>query len=153
MNDEPVVCLGDLPRLDERFRVLVPEQPPLDADALAAFLAQVADGPVHVVAEASLAGVACWLALRSPHLVRRLVLARPACLTQDLVQRLSEIHAETLVVLDSGVPPGAGQVYQERMPRAWRFFVYAPSRLASLIADFLLRGERFVVNTEETRSW
>src|ERR671933_2296117 len=101
MSDEAVLCLGDLPRLDERFRMLVPEQPPPDADALAAFLAQVADGPVHVVAESSLAGVACWLAIRFPHLVRRLVLARPACLTQDLVQRLGEIQAETLVVLDT----------------------------------------------------
>jgi pimeloyl-ACP methyl ester carboxylesterase len=150
MSRETVLCLGDIPGLGEHFRVLTPEQPPLDADSLAAFLGQVADGPVHVVAEGSRVGVACWLAIRFPHLVRRLVLARPTCLGEDLVRRLGEIQAETLVVLDSAAPPEAGQVYQERLPRAYRFFVYAPSRLTSLVADFLLRGERFVVNTGET---
>jgi pimeloyl-ACP methyl ester carboxylesterase len=153
MSQERVVLLGSRQlALAEGFRVLTPEQPPTDADALAEFIARSADGPVHVVAESSMAGVGCWLAIRFPNLVGRLVLARPACPGEDLIERLGEIQAETLLVFDSTADPEHGHVYQQRIPRAYRFFVYAQGRLVGLVTDFLRRGETFIVNTGETRS-
>jgi pimeloyl-ACP methyl ester carboxylesterase len=157
---ETVLLLADdmelVPSLAQQFRVLAPKQPPTEAEDLEDFLllrAQAGDAPVHVVAEAAAAQTACWLAIRAPERVQRLVLARPACLSDDLVRRLGEIQAETLVVLDSAAPAEAGHEYQQRLPRAYRFFLYSPARLGSLIADFLVRGERFIVNTGEATSW
>ena len=154
MSQETVVLLGTSGLAPgEGFRVVAPEQPTADPDALAEFIAQSADGPVHVIAELSMAGVGCWLAIRFPHLVHRLVLARPACPGEDLVERLGEIQAETLVVFDTPAGPEQGQVYQQRIPRAYRFFIYAPRRRGALVTDFLRRGETFLVNTGETHSW
>jgi pimeloyl-ACP methyl ester carboxylesterase len=154
---ETVLLLGEaelVPSLAQQFRVLAPKQAPDAVDTLDDFLrAQAADGAVHVVAEAAATQPACWLAIRAPDRVRRLVLAWPPCLEDKLVRRLSEIQAETLVLLDSTAPPGAGQAYQLGIPRAWRFVVYARRGSASLIADFLRRGETFIVNTGEAPSW
>jgi pimeloyl-ACP methyl ester carboxylesterase len=154
---ETVLLLGDVelvPTLAQQFRVLAPKQLPEEADGLEEFLhAQAAEGSVHVVAEGSAAQPACWLAIRAPQRVRRLVLARPACLGEDVVERLADVQAETLVVLDSTAPPEAGQVYQRCIPRAYRFFVYSPTRLGALVTDFLMRGETFIVNPGKATSW
>jgi pimeloyl-ACP methyl ester carboxylesterase len=140
MSQEPVLVLGNGElALGEPFRVVSPS-----ADD---------EAPAHVLAEGRASLDGCWLAIRHPERVRRVVLIRPACPDDELTQRLGEIQAETLIVLDASAPADAADVYQQRIPRAYRFFVYAPSRLVRLIADFLLRGETFVVNTGETRSW
>jgi pimeloyl-ACP methyl ester carboxylesterase len=154
MSQAPVLLLGNRGlALGERFRVLTPTQSDLGADGPADFLAQTTDGPVHVVAESSASAPGCWLAIRYPHLVRRLVLAGPECLDDELLGRVGEIQAETLVVFDSTAPDHAGQAVQQRIPRVYRFFVYAPHKLAGLIADFLERGETFVVNTGAQAGW
>jgi pimeloyl-ACP methyl ester carboxylesterase len=154
---DTVLLLGDaalVPALARHFRVLAPREPPAEADELDDFLrAQAAEGSVHVVAEADAGQPACWLAIRAPERVRRLVLASPPCLDDKLVQHLNEIQAETLVVLDTAAPAEAGQVFQQRIPRAYRFFVYSPARLGSLLADFLVRGETFIVNTGDAAAW
>jgi pimeloyl-ACP methyl ester carboxylesterase len=154
---DTVLLLGDpelVPTLAQQFRVLAPKQPPDAVDGLEDFLrAQAAERAVHVVADADAAQTACWLAIRAPERVRRLVLAWPPCLDQKLVQHLNEIQAETLVVLHTAAPAEAGQLLQQRIPRAYRFFVYSPSRLGSLVADFLVRGQTFIVNAGEAPSW
>jgi pimeloyl-ACP methyl ester carboxylesterase len=154
---ETLLLLADaelVPSLAQHFRVLAPKQAPSEVEQLEDFLrAQAGEAPVYVVADAAAAHTACWLAVRAPERVRRLVLTRPGCLDDKLVQHLNEIDAETLVVLDTAAQPEAGQVLQQRIPRAYRFFVYSPARLGSLIADFLMRGERFIVNTGEAASW
>jgi pimeloyl-ACP methyl ester carboxylesterase len=140
MSQEPVLFLGNRElALGEAFCVVGPNQ---EVEAAA-----------HVVAEGEACAHGCWLAIRQPERVRRVVLIRPGCPDNELTQHLGEIRAQTLVVFDATAPPDAGQVFQQRIPRAYRFFVYAPSRLARLITDFLQRGETFIVNTGETRSW
>jgi pimeloyl-ACP methyl ester carboxylesterase len=154
---DTVLLLGDaalVPTLAQHFRVLAPREIPPEVDGLEDFLrAQAAEEPVHVVAEAGAAPTACWVAIRRPERVRRLVLAWPPCVPEKLVQHLKEIQAETLVIMDPAAPPEAGHIFQQRIPRAYRFFVYSPARLGSLVADFLVRGETFIVNTGEAPSW
>jgi pimeloyl-ACP methyl ester carboxylesterase len=154
---DTVLLLGDpelVPSLAQQFRVLAPKQPPDAVDGLEDFLrAHAGEGSVHVVAEADAGQTACWLAIRAPERVRRLVLAWPPCFDDRLVQHLNEIQAETLVVLDTVAPAEAGQLFQQRIPRAYRFFVYSRARLGSLIADFLVRGQTFIVNTGDAASW
>jgi pimeloyl-ACP methyl ester carboxylesterase len=78
--------LSDLGRT---FRVLAPSRPGYDGssgtcfsardegDVMAAFLRQVADGPVHLVAESAGAASACWLTILHPEMVSDLVLVAP----------------------------------------------------------------------------
>jgi pimeloyl-ACP methyl ester carboxylesterase len=154
---DTVLLLGDaalLPTLAQHFRVLAPREPPAEPDGLEDFLrAQAGKAAVHIVAQAAATQPACWLAIRAPERVRRLVLAWPPCLEDRLTRHLNEIQAETLVVLDTAAEAEAGQHFQQRIPRAYRFFVYAPARLGSLVADFLVRGQTFIVNTGEAPSW
>jgi hypothetical protein len=143
MSQETVLLLGNSElTLGEPFRIVTPSRSNPDSDA-----------PMHVVAEGPACADGCWLAIRHPGRVRRLVLTRPECPDDELGHRLGEIHAETLVVLDTSAPVEAGQIYQQRIPRAYRFFVYAPQRCAGLIADFLRRGETFIVNTGAQTAW
>ncbi|HEY7063004.1 MAG TPA: alpha/beta hydrolase [Chloroflexota bacterium] len=76
---------------------------------------------------------------------------------RDLEARLGEIAAETLVLfgtLDGLIPPETGRIYKERIPQAFLSYVYQaahaiqwdrPDAFADLVADFLERGEAFVV--------
>lgn len=229
-----------IPMLAEQFHLLLPSRPGFDrstlghcqthedvADVLAEWLAKVADGPVHVVAESAGSVSGCWLAVRYPNLVQRLVLVAPAAFhvasqptrsllpggegpppTQDrdrllfgdhpawtrpptddevqqrqrngafnaqkwrsadgnraLLDRLGEIQAETLILFgtaDQIIPPEQGLLYQERIPRAYRFYLFGAAHSLSvaaarpfvdLVTDFLKRGEAFIVNTGADNAW
>lgn len=75
-----------------------------------------------------------------------------------LIARLGEIEALTLVMLgtkDGRLTPESVQLIKERMQRAFLVYVYdaahnievdQPERFASLVSDFLHRGEVFLVN-------
>lgn len=82
----------------------------------------------------------------------------------DLIARLGEIAALTLVMLgtkDGRMTPQSVQLIKERMERAFLVYVYdaahnievdQPDRFASLVGDFLKRGEVFLVNQHEGTS-
>jgi pimeloyl-ACP methyl ester carboxylesterase len=74
-----------------RHRVVLPSRPGFDgtpegsykttedvADVVAAFLDRLAIGSCHVIGQSAGAAVACWLALRHPHLTKSLVLSAPS---------------------------------------------------------------------------
>ena len=75
-----------------------------------------------------------------------------------LIERLGEIEALTLVLLgtrDGRMPRESVQLLKARLPRAFLVYVYdaahsietdQPKRFANLVADFLQRGETFLVN-------
>jgi len=79
-------------------------------------------------------------------------------LDEDLVVRLPEIECQTLVLQgtkDGMMPPESGQLLMRQIPRAKLVYVYdaghnievdQPERFVSLIRDFLMRGEAFIVN-------
>jgi pimeloyl-ACP methyl ester carboxylesterase len=76
----------------------------------------------------------------------------------DLRKRLGEIAAPTLLLWATGerlLPPAAMLPYQERIPRCTRILIHgaahelpiaAAPRWVALVADFVDRGEMFVVN-------
>lgn len=76
----------------------------------------------------------------------------------DLLERLGEITAPTLLLWATGerlLPPEAMLPYQERIPRCTRILIHgaahelpiaAAPRWVRLVADFVERGEMFVVN-------
>src|SRR5450631_4383441 len=79
-----------IPELGRTFRVLAPSRPGYDGstgscqtprdegEVMAAFIRQVAGGPVHLVAESAGGAAGCWAAVLYPELVATLVLAAPA---------------------------------------------------------------------------
>lgn len=82
---------------------------------------------------------------------------RPADGNGDLLERLSEITAPTLVqwgTADEVIEPEAGQVFVQRIPNSYRILVYAAAhslpvsacrQFVALTTDFIERGDRFVV--------
>lgn len=82
----------------------------------------------------------------------------PAVRDHALVARLGDIATLTLVLLgtkDGRMPPESVRLVKERMPHAFLVYVYdaahnievdQPERFASLVGDFLRRGEAFLVN-------
>jgi pimeloyl-ACP methyl ester carboxylesterase len=82
----------------------------------------------------------------------------PANGNADLLERLPEIAAPTLVVwgtADQLVPPEHGQLFVQRIPNSYRILVYGAAhslpiaacrQFVALVTDFIERGERFVVN-------
>jgi pimeloyl-ACP methyl ester carboxylesterase len=83
---------------------------------------------------------------------------RPADGNADLLERLSQIAAPTLVLwgtADQVFPPEAGHVFVQRIPNSYRILIYggahslpvaACRQFVDLTADFIERGDRFVVN-------
>jgi pimeloyl-ACP methyl ester carboxylesterase len=75
----------------------------------------------------------------------------------DLLERLSEITAPTLVLWgtdDAVVPPEAGQVFVRGIPNSYRMLIFGAAhslpvsacrKFVELVTDFIERGERFVV--------
>jgi pimeloyl-ACP methyl ester carboxylesterase len=124
-------------------------------DAAASF----AIGAAHVVAEGAAAPRACRLALDHPDHVRTLVLSAPEAADDALLARLGEIKAPCLLLQSSNAPApqqAAMATYQQHLARSTRILIYrAKSDLKSepswlrLVADFIDRGERFVVNQGE----
>ncbi len=82
---------------------------------------------------------------------------RPAHGNADLLERLSEISAPTLVLwgtADEVIPLENGRVLVQRIPNSYRVLVYgaahslpvsACQQFVTLTTDFIERGERFVV--------
>jgi len=77
------------PELGTTFRVVSPSRPGYDgstglsesaredAEVMAAFIRQVCNGPVHLVAESAGSACGCWLAVLYPELIKTLVLVAP----------------------------------------------------------------------------
>lgn len=75
-----------------------------------------------------------------------------------LVDQLGGIECQTLILQgtkDGMMPPESGQLLMRKIPRAKLLYVYdaghnievdQPTRLVTLIHDFLSRGEAFIVN-------
>jgi pimeloyl-ACP methyl ester carboxylesterase len=159
-----------LPALAQRFRVLAPWRPEHDgspgtygsareeAELLAAFIRQVAGGPVHLIAESAGGAVGCWLAILQPALVSTLVLVAPSAEDTELRERLREITAPTLVLwgtADQAVPPEHSQVFVRAIPNSYRMLIYGAGHalpvaacraFVTLVEDFIDRGEAFVVS-------
>ncbi len=84
---------------------------------------------------------------------------RPADGNAALLEKLSEIAVPTLVLeagADQLIPAAAMRPYQDRIKTCYRIVIYnaahelpisAAPRWVSLVADFIDRGEFFVVNT------
>jgi pimeloyl-ACP methyl ester carboxylesterase len=79
----------------------------------------------------------------------------------DLERDLAKVEAATLVLFgthDGLVPPEMGRVYKERISEAYLIYVYGaahaiqwdcPERYVAVVADFLTRGEAFLVRRAE----
>jgi len=86
----------------------------------------------------------------------------PEARDEALIARLGDVAALTLILMgteDGRVPRATGHMLKERLPHAYLVYVYdaahsietdQPDRFASLVGDFLRRGENFLVN--QTRS-
>jgi len=80
--------------LAKTFRVLCPSRPGYDgstgtsgsaredAEVMAAFIRQICNGPVHLVAESAGGASGCWLAVLHPDLVKTLILVAPTAFLQ-----------------------------------------------------------------------
>ncbi len=76
----------------------------------------------------------------------------------ELENRLGELKMPVLVVFgtrDTVVPPAVGRIYRERIPNCYYQLIYdaghaiaaeRPDALARLVADFMERGDAFIVN-------
>jgi pimeloyl-ACP methyl ester carboxylesterase len=168
-----------IPELARTFRVLAPARPGYDGstgscqtardegEVMAAFIRQVAGGPVHLVAESAGGAAGCWVAVLHPELVETLVLVAPAAFAihaaptdhdQALLERLPEISAPTLILwgtADRQIPPTSGQIYRQHIPNSTRMYVYGAAhslpvascqKFVALTTEFIQRGEAFVVN-------
>ena len=215
-----------VPTLARRYRVLAPSRPGYDnstgpaataredGEVMAAFIQQLVDGPVHVVAESAGGAAASWVAILQPELVASLVLAAPAAFAgathapppqrptpdeierrlfgsktawtesptdadrairqrnatanaaklrpadgnRELLERLPEIAAPTLLLwgtADELIPLEAGQPFQQRIPTCYRVLIYGAAhslpvaacrQFVALTTDFIERGEAFIVN-------
>ena len=83
---------------------------------------------------------------------------RPADGNRELLERLGEIQAPTLVLwgsADEMIPAEAGTPFMQRVPNVRRVFVYggahslpvaACDRFVKLTTEFVERGEAFIVN-------
>jgi pimeloyl-ACP methyl ester carboxylesterase len=104
--------------LAEHYQLLLPSMPGFDAsmpgstqnvqdiaDAMAEFIQQVAGGQALVIGESFGGGVACWLAIRHPEVVDRLILAAPAGLRQEGGPRLTDLTPAEAAVLLYGRAP------------------------------------------------
>jgi pimeloyl-ACP methyl ester carboxylesterase len=77
---------------------------------------------------------------------------------EALIARLGEIEALTLILIgtkDGRIPPASVRLLKDRMARAYLVYVYdaahsietdQPERFATVVGDFLERGETFIVN-------
>lgn len=81
---------------------------------------------------------------------------------QDVEARMAEVNVPTLVIFgtsDRLTPPELGRIYREKMPRAHLVLLYdagheaaadRPEAFATLVADFLERGEAFIVTRKSS---
>jgi pimeloyl-ACP methyl ester carboxylesterase len=86
---------------------------------------------------------------------------RPEHRNADLLERLSEIRAPTLILwgtADEVIPPESGQLFLQRIPNSYRILIYGAAhalpvsacrQFVDLVTDFVERGDRFVVAEPE----
>lgn len=155
-------------RLRRKFRVWLPVLPDTGADghgAMAALLSEFIEArigkPCELVGVSQGAAVAAWLAMRHPGNVEQLVLMAPSGFApaasgrDGLADRMGEIRACTLILSGSRSEPATAHLLRSTIRRSHLIHVYGagqaletdqPDRVASLIEDFLLRGDAFIVN-------
>lgn len=158
-------------RLSEQHTVYVPLVPGIedveDADTvrkvveqIAGFVRYVTDGTARadIVGRAFGAGVALRVALEAPELIGQLVLEAPQGVEDDVVERLPEIAAWTLVLLgtrDRVVPTSIGRTLKHGLQHTYLMYVYdagndietdQPERYDRVVREFLKRGEAFIIN-------
>jgi hypothetical protein len=118
--------------------------------------ATLAKGAALVVAHGAAAPLGCRLALDHGALVETLTLSAPEAADDALLARLGEVKSPCLLLQASNAPAplqAALAAYQQRLPHATRILLFGnASDLTNepawvrLVADFVDRGERFVVN-------
>ncbi len=128
------------------------------------FIEYVTDGAGHadIVGRAFGAGVALRTALESQELIGQLVLEAPQGIDADLIERLAEISAWTLVLLgtrDQVVPTSVGQTLKHGLQHTYLMYVYdagndieidQPERYDRVVREFLKRGEAFIINFSDS---
>lgn len=124
------------------------------------FVEYVTDGQsrADIVGRAFGAGVALRVTLEAPERIGQLVLEAPQGIDPDVVDRLPEIEAWTLVLLgtkDSVVPVSTGQILKRGLAHTYLMYVYQagndietdqPERYDRVVREFLKRGEAFIIN-------
>ena len=98
------------------------------------------------------------LAQRQRNVQANMARMRPANGNADLLERLHDISAPTLVLwgtADQVIPPEQSQVYDKHIPHVHRVYLYgaahalpvsACDKFVRLVTDFIQRGDAFVVN-------
>jgi pimeloyl-ACP methyl ester carboxylesterase len=142
-----------------------PEHSPREAGLQVSFvqgsaeerLAQSSD----VIGQGPGAAAAVWLARQYPERVQQLVLVSPQP-DSELLARAHEIGCLTLIVQGSHDQSSAGRELRKRIPSSYLAYVYGagpevdadkPARFAGLVAEFLTRGEAFIINWNEENVW
>jgi pimeloyl-ACP methyl ester carboxylesterase len=132
---------------------------------------EIAGGQYVLVGAHDTSGAAIRQTLDAPADVEGLVLVSPTFILpagespvavngSQLAPRLREIECHTLVVLgqkDRAIPPEAARVYKEMIPNCTVSLVYdaahdvmadRPEALIDVVADFVERGEAFIVGRQ-----
>ncbi len=114
-----------------------------------------------VIAQGQRASEAAWLAAQQPERVQQLVLVSPEP-DSELLAGANEIGCLTLIVQGSHDQSSAGRELRTRIPSSYLAYVYGagpevdadkPARFAGLVAEFLTRGEAFIINWNEENVW
>ena len=123
------------------------------------------DAPPFIVAAGARASEALQRALDT-HKVSAIALIAPPALGQmepAAMERLQQIETPVLVLFGTGddaSPPDFAHDWRRGLPKCFPMFVYAagadmanerPAAIASIIADFLKRGEGFLVQQGDGR--
>ncbi|OGA01986.1 MAG: hypothetical protein A3H35_16090 [Betaproteobacteria bacterium RIFCSPLOWO2_02_FULL_62_17] len=134
------------------------------AGLLGEFIDQLIGKPCEVVGYSMGARIAAWLAILHPAKVEQLVLMAPEgfgmgpARDEELIARIGEVQAYTLILggsRDERVPAQAVRAVKSRIRRSQLLYVYdaahamevdQPERVASLVEDFFVRGDAFIVN-------
>ena len=120
----------------------------------------------RALAAGALASAALRAALAHPGAIGAVVLISPPAverLDADVAARLREIETPVLALFgmdDKASPPDLGAAWRRALPKCFQTFVFdagadmaneRPEAVAALVADFLARGEGFLVKTADER--
>ncbi len=153
--------------LVQTFRVIVFELPGSGsasvedrARAVNAAVAALGLERYNVIGSSSESQVALWMAILRPESVEAIVLSAPSAPPSDasFELRAAELQQPVLVLfgtVDKTAPPDGGRLYCELLKSCHVMLVYGageaidadrPEAFASLVGDFLVRKEQFVVS-------
>jgi pimeloyl-ACP methyl ester carboxylesterase len=155
--------------LAQKCRVLTLESPVFAAGApqdaarlLARALAALGVSKYALIAGGPAAAVALCHAAEAAAVPETLILLSPAGPLAGAEARLSDIKAPTLVLTgtkDDAATEAAGRLCAERIPESYVMLVYdagatmateRPAALFEVVADFIERGGRFVLERQES---